>query len=68
MENIIQPPKPPEPFDETYNAYTSDVPCPSLKNLDDILSYGDLVDYEDCLHLTISTPNVSTTLIPDITH
>lgn len=52
-----QPPRPVEPWDDIMDATAEKIGCPSVVSMESLKKLDDVLDIEDCLTLTITTPN-----------
>ncbi|XP_053956886.1 glutactin [Anastrepha ludens] len=55
----FKPPRPVEPWDDVMDATAEKIGCPSVVSMESLKKLDDVLDIEDCLTLTISTPNVT---------
>lgn len=56
---FLQAPRPIEPWNDVMDATAEKIGCPSIVSMDSLQKLDDLVDIEDCLSMTITTPNIS---------
>lgn len=56
---LTQPPRPIEPWEDVMDATAEKIGCPSVVSMDSLRKLDDVLDVEDCLTMTITTPNVT---------
>ncbi|XP_011296426.1 glutactin [Musca domestica] len=52
-------PRPVEPWEDVMDATAAKIGCPSIVALESLRKLDDFIDIEDCLTMTITTPNVN---------
>ncbi|XP_068159561.1 glutactin [Drosophila tropicalis] len=55
-------PRPIEPWEDVMDATAEKIGCPSVVSMDSLRKLDDVLDVEDCLTMTITTPNVTAKL------
>uniref|UniRef100_A0A034W869 Glutactin n=2 Tax=Bactrocera dorsalis TaxID=27457 RepID=A0A034W869_BACDO len=55
----FKPPRPVEPWDDVMDATAEKIGCPSVVSMESLKRLDDVLDIEDCLTLTITTPNTT---------
>ncbi|EDV58284.1 glutactin [Drosophila erecta] len=55
-------PRPIEPWEDVMDATAEKIGCPSVVSMDSLRKLDDVLDVEDCLTMTITTPNVTSRL------
>ncbi|XP_017075738.2 LOW QUALITY PROTEIN: glutactin [Drosophila eugracilis] len=55
-------PRPIEPWEDVMDATAEKIGCPSVVSMDSLRQLDDVLDVEDCLTMTITTPNVTSRL------
>ncbi|EDW03512.1 glutactin [Drosophila grimshawi] len=58
-EHRFKAPRPIEPWEDTMDATAEKIGCPSVVSMETLLKLDDVMDIEDCLTMSITTPNVT---------
>ncbi|KAI9581397.1 glutactin-like [Glossina fuscipes] len=54
----FKPPRPIEPWKDVKDATTEKIGCPSIVSIESLQTLDEILDIEDCLTMTITTPNI----------
>ncbi|CAD7003219.1 unnamed protein product [Ceratitis capitata] len=55
----FKPPRPVEPWEDVMDATAEKIGCPSVVSMESLKKLDDVLDIEDCLTMTITTPNTT---------
>ncbi|KAH8282662.1 hypothetical protein KR054_009029 [Drosophila jambulina] len=58
----FKPPRPIEPWEDVMDATAEKIGCPSVVSMESLRKLDDVLDVEDCLTMTITTPNVTASM------
>ncbi|KAH8410567.1 hypothetical protein KR009_002655 [Drosophila setifemur] len=61
-QHRFKPPRPIQPWEDVMDATAEKIGCPSVVSMESLRKLDDVLDVEDCLTMTITTPNVTARL------